>query len=80
MAGMTRGALGMAVLTCVLGLGCERSAESKGDLQENVEKTVGAPQESQGMFGGNSAPDRDSGSACCSNATDAGTAGDSAAP
>jgi hypothetical protein len=53
--------------------GCERGQDSGANLQENIERTVGDPQKSQLMLGGNGAPD-DGGQACCSEATDAAAA------
>ena len=47
----------LAVCTTLAALaGCNRSEPPATDFKDNVERTVGAPQESQGMFGGNSGP------------------------
>ena len=60
-----------STLIGILGAGCDRNREGS-NLDENIERTVGDPQKSQGMFGGNSGPD-DADAACCTEARDGGT-------
>lgn len=59
-----------STLIGILGAGCDRNREGS-NLDENIERTVGEPQKSQGMFGGNSAADGTD-AACCTEASDAG--------
>ena len=54
---------------CVLGMGCDRREGEGSNLNENIERTIGDPQKSQGMLGGNSGPEVDA--SCCTEAGDA---------
>ena len=46
-------ALSVGALTS---LGCGKSEAPASEFKDNVARTVGSPQQSQGMFGGNGAP------------------------
>jgi len=59
--------------------GCSRSEPPATDFKDNVERTVGAPQQSQGMFGGNSGPS-DAGVAALGDASCGPTRACGAAP
>lgn len=59
-----------STLIGILGTGCDRPKEGS-NLDENIERTVGEPQKSPGMFGGNDAPES-ADAACCTEARDAG--------
>ena len=60
------------VLTCLALWGCGKSDAPASDFKDNVAKTVGSPQQSQGMFGGNSAPADAAGGAQAAGSADAG--------
>jgi hypothetical protein len=47
--------IGVVICTTLLAASCGKS-DPPGKLEENVARTVGEPQKSQGMFGGNSGP------------------------
>ena len=59
-----------ASCACVLGMGCDRREGEGSNLNENIQRTVGDPQKSPGMLGGNSGPEVDA--SCCTEAGDAG--------
>lgn len=60
-----------STLVGILGAGCDRKGDGS-KLDENIERSVGDPQKSSGIFGGNSSPES-ADAACCTLALDGGT-------